>query len=511
VLFNSFEFIFAFLPILLIGFFALAKIRRELATGWLFLASVFFYGWFDWKYVGLLLVSIAFHFFIGLKLVDEQFKRRKALLIAAIAIDLLLLIYFKYADMFIGTWNLAGGSQADLLRVVLPIGISFFTFTQIAFLVDVYEGKVKEVNPLHFGLFVTYFPHLIAGPVLHHKEMMPQFASPAIYKPRATLLALGLGVFCVGLAKKVLLADNLAPFANVVFNYKFEGGLFEAWNGVLAYTFQLYFDFSGYSDMAVGLSMMLGVRLPINFYSPYKSLNISEFWRRWHMTLSRFLRDYLYIKMGGNRKGKARRYFNLIMTMFLGGLWHGAGWNFAIWGLLHGLYLCVHEGWRASLGRFVPSNRFTSALSVALTFLACVWAWVPFRATGFEATQDLWAALLGMRGLFLPEVFFSTFRGMALTLAGMGFKPAVGGGTNFVYGYAWVGAAALIAFFTPNTYQWFRRFRPALMDAELMHKTRTSKNFTVRFTSAWAVVLGLGFAVCVLFISRPSEFLYFQF
>jgi alginate O-acetyltransferase complex protein AlgI len=511
VLFNSLEFILGFLPITLIGFFLLGRIGQTPAIAWLFCASLVFYGWWDWHYVLVLLGSITFHFVVGLQLMRLQGAARKWLLIAAIAIDLSALVYFKYADMFIGTWNNLSGEHVALLRVVLPLGISFFTFTQIAFLVDVYENKVKEVNPLHFGLFVTYFPHLIAGPVLHHKEMMPQFAKAGIFRPRYVWLGLGLAVFCVGLAKKVLLADNLSPYANTVFNGSFDGGLLDAWIGVLAYTFQLYFDFSGYSDMAVGLSMMIGVRLPINFFSPYKARNISEFWRRWHMTLSRFLRDYLYIRLGGNRKGKVRRYLNLIATMFLGGLWHGAGWNFAIWGLLHGAYLCVHEAFRATLGKWLPENRAMHVLYVAMTFIAAVWAWVPFRADGFGNTLAIWSAMLGGRGVALPEVFFSSFPSLVPMLESFGVRRMVGGGSVFVLGLSWIVCAALVAFLTPNTYQLFRRFSPALVEKAIHEQIRQSRNRAIRFSTGWAIVLGMVLAVSMLFVSRPSEFLYFQF
>lgn len=232
------------------------------------------------------------------------------------------------------------------LNVILPIGISFYTFTQIAFLVDTFQGKVNEYRFTHYLLFVTYFPHLIAGPVLHHKEMMPQFADSKIYKFSATDFAVGITIFCIGLAKKVLIADNLAPYASPLFSGAASPSFLVAWGGVLAYTFQLYFDFSAYSDMAIGLSRLFGVKLPLNFNSPYKAVNISEFWRRWHMTLSRFLKDYLYIPLGGNRTGTIRRYRNLITVMLLGGLWHGAGCNFVIWGGLHGVYLIIHQGWR---------------------------------------------------------------------------------------------------------------------------------------------------------------------
>jgi len=268
----------------------------------------------------------------------------KRMLTLAVTANLLLLGYYKYADFFIASANAVLATDWPLLGIILPIGISFFTFTQIAFLVDAYVGKVTEYRFIHYLLFVTYFPHLIAGPVLHHKEMMPQFDKDANYHPHAANFAIGLTIFAIGLAKKVLIADNLAAYAAPVFAPQADApSLFIAWGGVLAYTFQIYFDFSGYSDMAIGLSRLFGVHLPLNFASPYKATNIIEFWRRWHMTLSRFLRDYLYIPLGGSRRGPLRRQINLMLTMLIGGLWHGAAWNFIIWGLYFAVLIILEK------------------------------------------------------------------------------------------------------------------------------------------------------------------------
>ncbi|MDP3840780.1 MAG: MBOAT family O-acyltransferase, partial [Methylococcales bacterium] len=350
MIFNSYVFIFAFLPVVILGFYGLGRFSHHLASLWLAAASLFFYGWWDARFVGLLLASIAFNYgagyMIGHSLADKA-RRAKLLLICAIVINLILLGYFKYANFFVENLNALTGSAITMAKVFLPLGISFFTFTQIAFLVDTYQGKVREYNFVHYTLFVTYFPHLIAGPVLHHKEMMPQFGKRETCRVNWDNIAIGLTIFILGLAKKVLLADSFGNYATPIFNAVSAGGhpmLFEAWFGALAYSLQLYFDFSGYSDMAIGLSLMFNVRLPINFNSPYKSLSIIEFWRCWHMTLSRFLRDYLYIPMGGSRDGKIKRYVNLLITMLLGCLWHGAGWTYVIWGGLHGVYLVINHG-----------------------------------------------------------------------------------------------------------------------------------------------------------------------
>ncbi len=356
MLFTTVVFACLYLPVVWIVFFAVGRVSHDGAAGWLFLASLFFYGWWIPEYTLLLLASIGGNYFVGQRIAraqDAGSSAGKAWMVAGITGNLVLLGYFKYANFFIASLDAALGIEWQMGRVILPIGISFFTFTQIAFLADSWQKGVREVKFIHYGLFVTYFPHLIAGPVLHHAQMMPQFRLPQTYRIDGGQFAGGLAIFALGLFKKVVLADGVAPFADAVFNPADAGHAVDAvegWIGALAYTFQLYFDFSGYSDMAIGLSWMFNVRLPFNFDSPYRAANISEFWRRWHMTLSAFLRDYLYVPLGGNRKGRFRRYLNLMVTMLLGGLWHGASWSFVFWGGLHGLYLAVHQGWRALLG-----------------------------------------------------------------------------------------------------------------------------------------------------------------
>jgi len=393
MLFTSGEFLFVYLPLTLTLFFLISRFAGNAAgAAWLVLASFAFYAYWLPVYTGLLAASVVFNYLLGnFILACPSHRRRIALLCFAVATDLLVLGYFKYANFFLGTVAQLSGRPLGALSVILPIGISFFTFTQIAYLADVFAGKVRERNPLHYALFVSYFPHLIAGPVLHHAEMMPQFALPQIYRPRLENFAIGLAFLLLGLAKKVLLADSWAPLADDLFDSRataaVPGG--EAWRGVLAYTLQIYFDFSGYSDMAVGLSLLIGVRLPYNFNSPYQATSIIDFWRCWHMTLSRFLRDYLYVPLGGNRHGSVRRYLNLMITMLLGGLWHGASWTFVIWGGLHGVYLAINHAWRFVRDRLTggasahapaalrPVGRM---LAMTLTLFSVVIAWVFFRA-----------------------------------------------------------------------------------------------------------------------------------
>jgi len=404
VLFTTATFAFLYLPVVLAGFYLLGRWSQGWAAAWLFAASVFFYGWWIPEFTLLLLGSIVINFYSGQRLAASAIagKASRAWLTAGIVFNLGLLAYFKYANFFVDNFTALLGVHWRLGAVVLPIGISFYTFTQIAFLVDAWHGKVNETRPVHYGLFVTYFPHLVAGPVLHHAQMMPQFARAEVYRFDGANFAAGLTIFCVGLFKKVVLADGVAPYADAVFNPADHGlgpGQAEAWIGALAYTFQLYFDFSGYSDMAIGLSWMFNVRLPFNFDSPYKARSISDFWRRWHISLSTFLRDYLYLPLGGNRKGPRRRYVNLAITMVLGGLWHGASWSFVLWGALHGAYLMFNHGFRAmteSLGwrGALDASRGFAVLAWALTFLCVVVAWVFFRAVTHEG------ALLVIQGMF---------------------------------------------------------------------------------------------------------------
>jgi len=351
VLFNSYAFLFVFLPATLLVFMAARRGGPGLALGALTLASLGFYGWWDPRFLALLLGSAVANFAFGRALMARPADARRPWLVAGVVFNLGLLGWFKYAGFL--SANLAAlGAPTPVLDIVLPVGISFFTFQQIAYLVDVSRGLSDRYGFRDYLLFVAFFPQLIAGPIVHHREMMPQLLTGR--GPRAEDFAIGATLFAAGLFKKVVLADSLAPFASPVFAAA-DAGLAvttaEAWGAALAYALQLYFDFSGYSDMALGLARLFGVRLPINFDSPYQATSLIDFWRRWHMTLSRFLRDYLYIPLGGNRQGPARRWVNLMITMALGGLWHGAGWGFLIWGLIHGAGLAANHAWRSAAPR----------------------------------------------------------------------------------------------------------------------------------------------------------------
>ena len=498
MLFNSYGFIFLYLPVVLLGFFQLSRVSHAFAAGWLAAASLFFYGWWNPIYVGLLLGSIVCNYSFGLWIskanVRHDASGKRNLLVIAIAANLLLLSYYKYANFFLGAVNSVVGSHLSLGEIILPLGISFFTFTQIAFLVDTYQGKVKEYNFTHYTLFVTYFPHLIAGPVLHHKEMMPQFAHASTYRFNYENMAVGLAIFFIGLFKKVVLADGIAEFVGPIFNAPSAGiqlTFIEAWGGALCYTLQLYFDFSGYSDMAIGLSRMFGIVLPLNFHSPYKSVNVIEFWRRWHMTLSRFLRDYLYIPLGGNRNGVSRRYMNLIATMLLGGLWHGAGWTFIVWGGLHGLYLTINHGWHAlrrKLGQD-PSQSLSKPMhmaSVFFTFLLVTMAWVFFRADTFEHALVISQAMLGVNGFVIH-----------------GTNELV----NHVLARNTLLVELLLIWLMPNTQQIMQRFRPALDVPSSTNTTWLIWEMNYR----WAAINVLIAMIGLMNISELSQFIYFQF
>src|SRR6195952_3612783 len=377
MLFNSYPFIFLFLPLALVGYFALGRFGHLAPVIWLALASLAFYAVSNWQFVALLLASIAFNYLIGWLLIARRLNSHLRLIVltAGVSGDLLVLGYFKYAGFLAANLN-ALFSTGFAVNVLLPVGISFYTFTQIAFLVDAFRGNLARYALPHYALFVTYFPHLIAGPILHHKDMIPQFERAEAKRPDPHVILCGLIIFAIGLFKKTCLADGIQPLVAPAFGLN-PPTFDQVWIGVLAYTFQLYFDFSGYCDMAIGISLIFGIFLPLNFNSPYKATSITDFWRRWHMTLSQFLRDYLYIPLGGNWRGPVWRYVNLVITMLLGGLWHGAAWTFVVWGALHGAYLCINHAWNRFGPEIAPRLRPAAAVAGAvLTFLAVVVAWV---------------------------------------------------------------------------------------------------------------------------------------
>ena len=467
MLFNSFEFIYIFLPGTLLFYYIAGRFhRRTYAIVVLALCSLCFYGYWDWHFVFLLIASVVCNFVFGAML---QRQRRKWLLVLGISFNLGLLGFFKYTDFFLANISKFVLMEFEPLDFALPLGISFFTFQQIAFLVDTYKGKAEEVNFVRYSLFVSFFPQLIAGPIVHHKEMMPQFEKPIARRFNADNFSIGLLFFTIGLTKKVLIADSCAPWANAVFDCQGDINMLEAWVGALAYTMQLYFDFSGYSDMAIGLGKFFNIDLPQNFNSPYKSASIGDFWRRWHITLGRFLRNYLYIPLGGNRVGRGRLVLNVMVTFLLGGLWHGANWTFVAWGGYHGALLVLGNLW-SRLGISLPRQ-----LARGLTFLAVLFGWVLFRSESMDRAREILGSMVDIAG----------FRTDALALIPGGWQE--------------IGVLVLLLIFVnfaPNSSQW--------ANIEKLEK-RYAMSFGILF---FLCMLGMHDAVLN---NVPTEFLYFNF
>ncbi len=519
-----------FLPITLIGFFLLGKRGlNRLAVSWLVCCSFFFYSWWNPAYLGLLLCSILFNYTVGFALSrsNQIGKRRKWLLAVGITANVGLLAYYKYTNFFVNEVDRVFSVDWQLVPIMLPLAISFFTFQQIAYLVDAHRGETHEYSFLHYCLFVTYFPQLIAGPIVHHKEMLPQFADKRIYLFSYAQLSIGVTIFTLGLFKMVVLADGVAKYATPVFDAVSHGvdlTIFEAWGGAIAYTLQLYFDFSGYSDMAIGLAAMIGVTLPLNFFSPYKSLNIIEFWRRWHITLSRFLKDYLYIPLGGNQYGRFRRYINIMIVMLLGGLWHGANWTFVIWGGLHGFYIIVNHCWRFLQSRRCEGKTGSTCyinrlMARGLTLSAVIVAWVFFRAENLNDAFRIVVAMFGGNGISLfPGMMERMGLQESMLMAyGIVFKgPFCNGLLNWYWGGGIIFVLLLLVLFAPNTYQIMRKYNPAFFIYQGQPEVADGENnmMSWKFNVNYAVVTGLLLACSLIVIGAKqdiSEFIYFQF
>jgi len=484
MLFNSYEFIFLFLPFsFFIYFYLLEKRLIAGAKGFLVFASLLFYSWWNIAYLPLILSSMLFNYVIGNAL-NENFKKvqlhKKSLLTFGIITNLALLGYFKYSDFFLENFNLAFDTSQPLLHLALPLAISFFTFQQIAYLVDSYRKETTEYDFLNYALFVTFFPQLIAGPIVHHGEMMPQFASKWNLVKNYKNIATGLFIFSIGLFKKVVIADTFAKYATAGFDQAEVLNLIEAWVTSLSYTFQLYFDFSGYTDMAIGLALLFNIKLPINFNSPYKAVDIQDFWRRWHITLSRFLRDYIYIPLGGNRKGNLRTYTNLLATFILGGIWHGAGWTFLFWGFLHGMALVVHRFWK-QLGFTMPR-----LLAWFITFNFINIAWVFFRAKSFDD------ALKVLNGMFNGTLVLdnSWYEALPWLHEHVGF----GAWMQAIHGDKYTLGALLAVFFLT-----------IFAKNSMYYKTQ------LRLTNLYLSISVMMLTYALLQMHRVSEFLYFNF
>lgn len=502
MLFYSFEFLFIFLPITLIGYGVISNLshNRRITTSWLVICSVVFYGMWNISYIPLIIASMIFNYYSGIAL-QRSALPKKPLLIFSISANLALLAYYKYANFFIDNVNNLASTDIALGTIILPLAISFFTFQQISWLVDSYKNIVntKTEGFWRYALFVTFFPQLIAGPIVHHSEMMPQFSDKNNFHINWKNINIGLTIFIFGLFKKIVLADSLAPFANNVFNASLSTNnihILDSWIGMFAYTFQLYFDFSGYADMAIGLALMFNIKLPINFNSPYKASSIIEFWRCWHMTLSRFLKDYLYIPLGGNRKGKNRRYVNLMITMVIGGLWHGAGWTFVFWGFLHGLYLSINHLWQNLSNRLNISPTYKLRIFYRiLTLLSVAIAWVFFRAENFSSANNIILGLFGAGGDQDSLIYKS--------------------GDLFEISKLLI-VSFFICWFMPNTLDFIEKNKSVLeiVTTEKYHINFIKKILSWKYSYFWTLVASVMavFAIITIISSKVSpQFLYFQF
>ncbi len=488
MVFSSYTFILVFLPLVLVGFAALGKIRQRKAPfAWLVVCSLVYCGWWRLPDLAPLVISILVNYRLGRWLEIGGPVHKRWLLGAGVSANLGLLGYFKYAGFFVETLNAVAGTDLTSPPIVLPIAISFYTFQQIAYLYDAYQGKTREHSFIDYCLFVSFFPQLIAGPIVHHAQMLPQFYRRTL-RFKSADLSVGISLFVFGLSKKVLIADELSPLVGELFDADPAAPLpfALAWVGTTAYALQIYFDFSGYSDMALGLGRLFGIRLPLNFNSPYRATSIIDFWKRWHITLSVFLRDYLYIPLGGNRKGKVRRYVNLMLTMLLGGLWHGASWSFVLWGGLHGLYLMVNHAWRAAMGPIRLGPVATWAARV-LTFVLVLIAWVPFRANGVDQVSRFYTAMFGLGG----------------------FDLSLG---NLESDKAWIIAGCLaLAWVMPNVQTIMRRYRPAFGPRLRWDGWKPLGGWRWRPEPFWSIITALLTAACLMQMSRGGEFIYYRF
>jgi alginate O-acetyltransferase complex protein AlgI len=509
MLFNSTFFLFVFLPIVVAAFLAIARGgRTQLALGWLLAASLFFYGWAQPAFVLLLLASIGVNFGIGLRLQDAASDRaRRAWLVAGVSIDLLALAVFKYAHFALDSFGLLTGQQWGLPAIALPLAISFFTFQQIAYLSDTAAGRVRERRLLPYALFVAFFPKLVAGPIVHHDEMLDQLDGVGDgSRDRLQDLNVGLTLFVMGLFKKAVLADAIAGRTGAFFDAAslgLEVTFLEAWTAAIGFTLQVYFDFSGYSDMALGLARCFGIVLPLNFHSPYKATDISEFWRRWHITLTRWLRLFLFVpisrkimrRAGSERWDTAAVVVAQLVTMGLCGLWHGAGWNFVLWGALHGGLLVGHDGWVAVKRRLHLVGRIPAPLARGLgraTLLVILAAtFVIFRADSLPVAGGMLEAMLGARGVIAPGDLER-------------FASAVG-----VDGALALLALLAIVWFAPNTQQILGDYEPAL-DLRRFAGGAIHERLRWRPSPAWALVMLVGFlsAVYAVLVEGYEEFIY---
>jgi len=539
MLFNSYIFIFVFLPIVICVFYILGnKGHHRVAISWLVASSFFFYGWWNPIYIILLLSSILFNYTFGILLTSNDVRWSKSwVLIVGIIANVSLLGYFKYANFFVENINAFFGTGLILETIILPLAISFFTFQQIAYLVDASRGDTHEYSFLHYCLFVTFFPQLIAGPIVHHRETIPQFESEETYKFKYSNITIGLAIFSLGLFKKIIIADGMATYANPVFDAAETGvtiSFFEAWSASIAYAFQLYFDFSGYSDMAIGIARMFGILLPINFNSPFKARDIIDFWRRWHITLTRFITSYIFtpLSMPLMRFALTRKLglwsqfwlsvaIPVMIAFVIAGFWHGAGWTFILFGVIHGIYLVINYSWLQ-----IKKNIFNSKtndnsilwkfIGRGITIFAILFSFVIFRAESLEGANEVLQGMLGLNGFILPDRYLLKLNSIAnlgdhLHNIGWLFVPnGILGftGTMQIF-YSLV--LFVIVVYAPNTQQIMLKFKPFFENKDIEIKPIKLKFLEWKPTRLYGFVFGIFMAICVLKLGEVSEFIYFQF
>lgn len=500
MLFSSFLFVLIFLPIALLGYAWCSRVSMRWGISWLVFVSTIFYGWLNPYFLSVIYLSIIFNYLAANWMVRVS-SGKKIIFVGSIFLNILTLVVFKYLDFFLLNLNFVGGFDIPLLHLALPLAISFFTFQQIGFLVDVYCRSSKIPNFENYTCFIIFFPQLIAGPIVRHTDYLPQIEQPKTFILSARNLAIGATIFALGLFKKTVLADRSGRIADFVFGAVSGGSaptFFEAWSGAIFYSFQIYFDFSGYSDMAIGLARLFNIYLPCNFLSPYKAESIIEFWRKWHISLSLFLKEHIYIPLGGNRKGTFSRYSNLLITMLIGGLWHGASWNFVIWGGIHGILLIINH----SIKRLSIFNApiWLKRMSI---FLLVTIAWVFFRAKNLHEACSLLNSMFSINQIAIPDCVarFAGLKGIATIPLSL---------ETFVSGALFALSLILITFFMPNVYEWMRYFHPA-KDFSTSLRTQFSKKIAWRPTLLYSAAVLLLFLLAFSEIDGKNEFIYFQF
>ena len=544
MLFNSAEFLFGFLPVALLGFFLLGRHSRVLAIRWLIIVSLVFYGW--WRPLNVLIIgpSILINFALARvlqRLTKDETPSRgaNAVLLFGIVLNVVFLGVFKYTDFVAGTINDAFGTNLLLSHIILPLGISFITFQKIAFLIDIQAGRVKTFTFQDYCTFVLFFPQLIAGPIVHYREMMPQFQTVSCRFDKENF-SVGLTLLLFGLFKKVVLADQMATLVTPIYEHAASGAtisFFTAWIAAIGFTLQIYFDFSGYTDMALGLARFFGIKLPPNFNSPLRASSIIEFWLRWHMTLTRFLTAYIYnpmvLALTRRRQAKGRPGFGgtnttfgafvsllvtpTILTMFISGLWHGAGYGFVIWGLLNGVYITINHAWRLAAARIWPGRgsypRFLQPIGHLVTFITVTATMIFFRAPTIGSAMDLVKGAFGLNGFGLPQDILSRLGPLAELLHRAGVVAQAGGGPEFIEAVKWICLLLVIALALPNTLQIIGRYEPALGFKSGSSNLPGGRLRFLEWTPSipWTVAMSAIAAIALVSIGGPSEFLYWQF